>query len=472
MNIHRLLSRQLSKIQLNLDNPPSLVQWREFISRVNKTYQEADQERYLLERSMDISSREMMELNEKLEKAQHTAGMGYWHFDKINNYIFCSNEVYAILSIDPLNYDFTYEAFLSLVHADDRPKIIKMVKESDNNEVFEFEARIINSEGVYRWYRVIINPQDTQKMSGVVIDINKDKQAEEKIRELNQKLLVTARRAGMSEVATSILHNIGNILNSSNISINVLKENINQSYYPKIIALCSMLQAHRYDMASYLVNDEKGKIIPEYLTALMQRMEQEWERNSTEVNSIDQDLQHIKTIVAMQQIVSGVDGVKEKIYIPELIETALQMSTNKSQERAITFKKFYVDNAYIVTDKSKLLQILVNLIQNAKDAVANNSNEKSPEIIFVVDEYASDKISILVEDNGVGILAENLTRIFSFGFTTKKNGHGFGLHSCALSAQDMGGALRAESKGMGEGAKFIVTLPIVSGNREKGVFNE
>ena len=70
------------------------------------------------------------------------------------------------------------------------------------------------------------------------------------------------------------------------------------------------------------------------------------------------------------------------------------------------------------------------------------------------------RVKISVMDNGVGIPCENLTRIFRFGFTTRKNGHGFGLHSGALAAHELGGALRAHSDGLGQGATFTLELPL------------
>jgi signal transduction histidine kinase len=69
-------------------------------------------------------------------------------------------------------------------------------------------------------------------------------------------------------------------------------------------------------------------------------------------------------------------------------------------------------------------------------------------------------VAIIVRDNGVGILPENLTRIFGHGFTTKKDGHGFGLHSGALAAKQMNGALSVQSAGPGKGAAFTLELPI------------
>lgn len=475
MEIHKLLQRQLNRTQISAGKlPDSITKWEEFISRINKTYLEADQERYLLDRSIDISSREMMMLNEKLERAQHIAGLCYWQYDGNTDHVVWSKEFYNICHLDSFNAANTYYDFLKLVHPDEQVKLHNLVDRALKKRInYECEIRIKNYDGQYKWYRTIAHcHEDKNQLSGILIDINKDKKSEEKIKELNQKLLMTARQAGMAEIATSILHNIGNILNSSNVSINMLQDSFTQSYYQKLFKVIDMLKENNSNLNNYLLHDAKGKLIPEYLIALVEVIKKEYKKNLEEVNNIDEDLQHIKDIVSMQQSVSGVSGPSEKIFIPELIETALQMSSNPHKDKAIEMCKQYMESPFIISDRSKLLQILVNLIQNAKDAVLKNTANKEKKIEFIVEKTKHKKIHICVIDNGVGILPEHLNRIFSFGFTTKKNGHGFGLHSCALSAQDMGGSLKAESQGIGKGAAFILTLPVKNTHKERGVFNE
>lgn len=475
MEIHKLLIRQLNRAELNIDELPSnLEKWQEFLSRINKTYQENDQDRYLLDRSMDISSREMMLLNEKLEHAQHLARLCYWQYDGNTDYIFGSNELYNIFNLNPLKPVFSYKELLQFIHTDDRKKLQNLMTNCLVRKInYECEIRLKNREDNYGWYRIIAHYQKQgDLLTGVIIDINKDKETEAKIKELNQKLLVTARRAGMSEVATSILHNIGNILNSSNISLNLLKESLTQPYYDKLFQIVNMIKEHIDTLSVYLSEDSKGKLIPNYLIALTEIISNNHQKNLEEIESIYQDLLHIKDIVSIQQSISGESGIPEKIFIPELIDTALQMSSNPSQDKLIKLNKKNIECLSIMADKSKLLQILINLIQNAKDAVLCNKNKKDKTIKFIVDDKKSQKIGIEVIDNGMGISPENLGHIFSFGFTTKENGHGFGLHSSALSAQDMGGSLKAESKGLGKGARFILTLPIHKQLISKGIFNE
>ncbi|KTD13282.1 sensor histidine kinase [Legionella jamestowniensis] len=470
MELHKLLLRQLNRAQIEVDNLPSdLKQWQEFISRVNKTYQETDQERYLLERSMNISSREMMLLNEKLERAQHIARLCYWHYDADTDRISWSKELYNLLDLNP-NALQTLKEFLDVVHPEDSAQLKSLVSTALDKRVnYTFELRLKNGQGQYQWYRTIADCQGQKnELSGILIDIDRDKKNEEEIKELSQKLLETARRAGMSEIATSILHNIGNVLNSSNVSINLIKENFSQPFYQKLFKIIAMLKEHQRDIENYLTQDEKGKLIPEYLIALGDILIKAQQDNLTELTNLEEDIQHLKAIVAMQQAFSGVSSIAEKIYIPELIETALQMSANSLKDKAITVNKQYGDSSFVFADKSKLLQILINLIQNAKEAVSNNSPNKKKQIDFSV-KHANKKLQIVVTDNGEGILPDNLDRIFSFGFTTKPNGHGFGLHSCALSAQDMGGALKVKSPGPGKGAIFTLTLPVTHSEKQRSV---
>ena len=116
-------------------------------------------------------------------------------------------------------------------------------------------------------------------------------------------------------------------------------------------------------------------------------------------------------------------------------------------------------------DKHKVLQILVNLISNAKYALSD-SDAKERQLTIAISRQPSRASSddgfaeVSITDNGIGIARENLIRIFGHGFTTKKNGHGFGLHSGALAAKEMGGSLSVQSAGPGKGATFTLSLPL------------
>ncbi len=473
MKLHKLLLRQLHRLGIeNGTQAPSQDQWQRFIECINKTYVEADEERYMLERSMEISSRELHQLNEKLEAAQHIAQLGYWHYDRNNEHIVWSKELYAIFGLNPANPPPTYKEFLDMVHEQERSQLYTLVEQSLSEQVKnEYEMRVLNSDGKYRWYYLIISPMNEPNvLAGIAMDITKRKQAEIEIKALHQKLLTTARSAGMSEIATSTLHNVGNILNSAYVSISMIKENINPPHYQNLFQAIKMMNKNIDSLQDYLVNDPKGKLIPNYLVQVSGAIENEHNVIITEVVNLYQHLQHIKDIVAVQQTLSGVSGVSEKVFLPELIETAIQMSGNTFEDDNVTLVKSIEKSSFILIDKSKLLQIMVNLIKNARDSVLLNKAASFKEMALTVKESDPQTVMISVTDNGVGIAPENLAKIFGFGFTTKIDGHGFGLHSSALAAKEMGGTLFAESEGLGLGATFTLKLPlngIKEGQREE-----
>jgi signal transduction histidine kinase len=281
------------------------------------------------------------------------------------------------------------------------------------------------------------------------------------LRVANQKLLASARQAGMAEVAAAILHNIGNILNSTKVSVGFLKEKMAGEDFEKLIKIITMVKNHKDNLAIFFTQDPKGKKLPEYLIALVELLKSEDKIIMEELLSLENNLKHIEGIVATQTAISGISsGITEKVYLPEAINTAIKMCETSLKTHHIESKTEFKDKPAILTDNSKLLQILVNLIQNAKDSL--KESKITPRMISIVSEndVSERMIKIIVTDNGIGIPKENLIKIFSQGFTTKEMGHGFGLHSSAIYAKELGGSLQVESKGQGQGATFILILPL------------
>ncbi|MDP1601685.1 MAG: ATP-binding protein [Legionella sp.] len=461
MELHKLLKRQLERLGLSYDSLPSnLVDWQSIINSINKSYVETDQERYLLERSMSISSNELMEINDQLERAQHLAGLCYWHYDSVNSLMSWSRGIYDLLQISPLNSSPTHTEFRERVFDEDKILLTNNVKNALlKKEDSDFEIRIKVQER-YIWFRIIVrhSEKNDHELSGIIMDINSAKEAETQIKELNSALLTTARLAGMSEVATTILHNIGNLLNSINVSLSILKTNIASLHHQKLSQLIAMINANSHHLEEFLFKDPKGKLIIPYIVMMSETMTKEYQSNTEEIIHLEKNLSHIQDIVAMQQSISGVSGLFEKISVPELMENALEMTNLKGSELKLTVD-ISQEIKTIVTDKSKLLQIMTNLLRNAKQSVSANEETQLKKIGIIVNKKEG-KIKVIVKDNGVGIPAENLKRIFSFGFTTKIDGHGFGLHSSALSAKELGGTLNVHSPGVGKGAEFVLILPI------------
>jgi signal transduction histidine kinase len=276
----------------------------------------------------------------------------------------------------------------------------------------------------------------------------------------HQKLLETSRLAGMAEVATAVLHNVGNVLNSVNVSATVLIDQARESKVVNLIKIGAMLRDHAGSMTAFLADDPKGRRIPGYLVSLADQVTAERSVTHAELDQLRKNIEHIKEIVAMQQQHAKAPGVAETVLVSELVEDALRMNVGAMAAPGFTWVREFEPGVTTAVERHKVLQVLVNLIQNAKQA-CEESGRSDPQVILRVTR-AGAAVAVGVRDNGVGIAAENLTRIFAHGFTTKKNGHGFGLHSGALAAKELGGSLTAQSAGVGRGATFTLELPFQS----------
>jgi NO-binding membrane sensor protein with MHYT domain len=282
------------------------------------------------------------------------------------------------------------------------------------------------------------------------------------LRRTQSELVNSARQAGMAEIANSVLHNVGNVLNSVNVSAGLISTRLRESKVDGLAKAVQLLQQHSADLGAFLTSDEKGKRLPAYLGKLADALAAEKHAVLGELEALTRSIDHIKDIVVTQQSYAGTASLVEPVSVAALLEDALRMNADSMTRRNIAVVTEIAPLPPVLLDKHLVLQILVNLIANAKQAVEALA-ERTHQIVMragPAPEGAGQTLRIQVEDNGEGIAPENLTRLFVHGFTTRKGGHGFGLHSSALAAQTMGGTLCAHSDGPGRGATFTLELPM------------
>lgn len=298
-------------------------------------------------------------------------------------------------------------------------------------------------------------------LSSVMRDMTERRQAEEALHESQQKLLETSRLAGMAEVATGVLHNVGNVLNSVNVSASLVIEKLRRSKAPKLAQAAALLTGQNGNLAEYLTKDPNGQKLPGYLAKLGEFFVAENAELLEEADQLGRNIEHIKEVVAMQQSYAKVSGVFENLPPDRLVEDAIAMNASAFQRHGVVLERQFSPVPLVRVDRHKVLQILINLLRNAKYALGESkrSDKRITVSIFAGNEQSAH---IAVADNGIGISPENLTRVFAHGFTTKKEGHGFGLHSGALAARAMGGSLFVASAGVGQGATFTLELPLAS----------
>ncbi len=285
--------------------------------------------------------------------------------------------------------------------------------------------------------------------------------------DVTAQLVQTSRRVGMADVASSVLHNVGNVLNSINISAGVVGATIRQLSLENVTRTAFMLEEHGDDVGKFLTQDPKGKLIPQYLTDLGKQLIIERTMLLNEVDHLTHNIEHIKQIITAQQGLARSGGMVERTMVVELVEQAVTLTFLPEDYERIHVIRQYQEFPPLQMDRHQVLQILINLIRNAIDAMKTYVSNSLVLTLGLSFDEAEDKntwVKITISDSGPGIAPEHLSRIFSQGFTTKKKGHGFGLHSAAVSAKSMDGSLTVASEETG--TTFTLDLP----SRREGVF--
>jgi two-component system, NtrC family, sensor kinase len=287
-------------------------------------------------------------------------------------------------------------------------------------------------------------------------------QSEAAREQLHQRLLAASREAGRAEVATGILHNVGNVLNSMNVSASVVNNTLQESRIENLLKSLAMLEEHAKDLPSYISTDERGQRLPGYLIKLGPVLKAEQTAIADAMTVLNRSIEHIIHVVGVQQSNAREVVLQEPAKPATLMEDAVRVNQLAIEKDNVSVIRDYAQCPEVLLDQHRVLQILINLIGNAVRALGGNTGtDRKLKLKIATDQSAtSSKIVFEVIDNGVGIAPENLTRIFTYGFTTRHDGHGFGLHSAANAAKEMGGALTVSSDGPGLGAAFTLELPL------------
>lgn len=305
-------------------------------------------------------------------------------------------------------------------------------------------------------------------------DITQRKLAEDKIRRINRELEVrvaqrtkqleqahgelveNAHRVGMADIATSTLHNVGNILNSVNISLEELTSTVRNSKTRGLIKANEMIRAHMDNLAAFFTEHPRGRLIPEYFDQVGNILRTEQRVLEEELHFLDIKVSKMRAVMETQKRYTEVTEKSRGVPVVEIIEDALQLQSQALNRLGVRIERNYRHRPVCVINKVKLIHVLTNLIENAREAMEEN---KEACLVVAVEQISDKAAEIRIRDNGRGIPEDVLDKIFSLGFTTKPTGHGFGLHTSANLMTEMGGSLKAQSQGPGKGAEMILSLP-------------
>lgn len=394
--------------------------------------------------------------------ATRAAQAGVWEWQECNDELWWNDTMYAIYGRSAETFQPSFAAVVAMIHPDDlalaQAAWSSALQESSQLHVQFRVIRPDRSVVHVDSLAVVVTDADTshRRLVGITLDISQRVNAEQRERLLQKQLREASHQSGMAEVATGVLHNVGNVLNSLGVSSSTVRVRLQASQIDRVERVAAMLDAHRDTLGDFLTNDPRGQRLPDYMTALGVQLKKDVQGLQEEIDAISGHVQYLCEIVQAQQSFARVGGAEEAVDVRELVDTAL---TLKGQElKGVEIKREIAEIPEVVTDRYKLLQIIVNFIANACDAMAANGS--GARRIAIRAHVVHDQLEIAVEDSGIGIPTELLPRIWEFGFTTKAHGHGFGLHSSAVAAQQLGGTIAADSAGPGLGARFSVKIPV------------
>jgi NO-binding membrane sensor protein with MHYT domain len=430
-----------------------------------------------LESTTRRAAMRLAELNESLQHgkslltlATEAAGIACWEYDLAGRrIIWTENEIPSIKAagLDPREHP---GALLASFYPEDVAELKAAVRAalSGDRETCAVRMRVSAPSGgtIHLQAHARLSRDDggrLRRLLGVSWDMSEQVRQEERRLQLQLQLQQASRHAGMAEVATGVLHSVGNVLNSLGVSAVLLQSRLKASKVANVERAAKLITEQGPRLGEFFASDPRGKELPAYLQQLGEHLMTENRELSDEAQAVVTHVEHIGKIVAAQQTYARRGGSLEQLDAAELIEHALVLHFSTSME--VTVHREYRGVDRVMVDRHKLLQILGNLFSNARHALRDRTHGPR-ELTVRLRALPPGFFAVEVEDTGVGIAAEAMKRLFEFGFTTKKDGHGFGLHASAILAKEMGGELSARSEGPGRGACFAVRLPIAAAEVE------
>jgi len=358
------------------------------------------------------------------------------------------------------------EGFLAkIIHTGDIERVRASWAEIESKpEAFHLEYHVVSADGstamVTEHGIATRDPLNGLVLRGIIVDVTAQREEEAEEQEMHKMMVEASRQAGMAEIATGVLHNVGNVLNSLNVGAKLLSERLRHSRLDKLCQATGLLKEHLPENMEFFVHDKRGRALPGYLLDLANYLREEQVRMGATVSDMNERIEHIRDMIMLQQSHSSVRTLWESLDLAAVMEDALRLEMDVHiAHQQVKIERHFADVPPVYLARGLLLQILVNLFSNACQAMSDKPADKRVLTLRIV-PHGADRVRMITEDTGCGIHPRHLTNIFKQGFTTKRNGHGFGLHHACLLAQDLGGALLAESDGIGLGARFILDLPV------------
>lgn len=399
-----------------------------------------------------------------LTLATQAAGIACWEYEvPTRTTLWTENDIESLRSAG-IDFRGRPDALLAMIHPDDAAAALSSVRTAiaENRRVCGLRLRMITAAGdtlhLQAHARLTCDEHgQLERVLGVSWDVTEQVQQEERRLELQMQLRDVSRQAGMAEVATGVLHNVGNVLNSLGVSATLVLAGLRDSRVGNVQRIAQLLSEQGDRLGDFLENDPRGREVRGYLTNLGEKLSAENRALHADAQAIVVHVEHIGKIVAAQQSYARRGGVTEEVDVAELVDKAIALNFTGSTD--VTVTRDYQFTPRLTLDRHKMIQILGNLLSNARHALRDQVQGRRV-LTVRIRAMMPGFFAIDVEDSGIGIETAVLQRLFEFGFTTKKDGHGFGLHASANLAKELGGELSGQSDGPGRGARFSLRVPL------------
>ncbi|MDH5738447.1 MAG: ATP-binding protein, partial [Gammaproteobacteria bacterium] len=417
----------------------------------------------------------------RLEEVQAIAKLGHWESDIINNKLWLSAQLNEIYELDD-SVEPHYRTLLDCAHPDDKNIVRSAIQQCmRDGAIGAHEYRIITGKGNIKYiqaHAVVKYNQNNEAcaMAGTIQDITERKLADielekyksqleemvqartREIERLDSQLLSASRRAGMAEVASNVLHNVGNLLNSVNVSVSLVKDNIRKVQGDDLERFIQLLERNEGDVEQLLTNETKRGQLLVYLKKLQNVQASYFSRLTNEIHSIAHNVDNIKHIVNNQQSLAGDSNIIEPVHPETIVSQALQITGLSDPEEKISVPLNCTVKDKVLLESHKCLQILINLLTNAREAVCDS--DRQDKVIQVSVDIKDRQLKFSVIDNGPGIKEGTLSRVFAAGYSSRGENRGYGLHSSALLAEQMGGTIQVTGNKKDKGTIFTLSLPV------------
>lgn len=305
------------------------------------------------------------------------------------------------------------------------------------------------------------NRELEKKVARHTIDlVGKNKELSSTLDELKQarsELVDKAHKAGMADLAANVLHNVGNILNSVNVSVAMIDDKLKRSKLLNLKQASRLLEKHAGDLENFILNDRRGKKLLNYFIKLEEPFSKEHEELGKQAARLTENMKLMIDVVSAQQSYSNAGRIIEYFALEDLVQDTLVLQAATIERHGLNLVTDYQPVEEVQVEKSKIIHILVNLFKNAKESMSDLDPGKR--MISLKTFQDDDYVYLSIIDIGCGIPKEDLKKIFNHGYTTKSYGHGFGLHSCANYMNELGGGIRVESEGHGKGTSVTLSFP-------------